>query len=580
MRDTLPDPCSLHRDPARSWLPAVALLLAAAPFREVAAQSCTGGQIITHQRFDGLPGEKFAAAVAGAGDVDGDGLGDIIVGAPDHDVAGRVKAGAAYVYSGATGALLHTFRGLQAYDFLGQSVAGAGDVDGDGFDDLIVGAPYGDWRGVRDVGNVWIYSGATGAVIRLYRGLQAGNTLGVCVAGLGDVNGDGYSDVAMGAPRANIGGSYYVGTVLVFSGSTGTLLYRFDGSLSFEFFGCPLAAAGDVDGDGHADILLASRKASPGGVLGAGSAFVYSGRTGALLHRFDGATPEEQLGESVAGAGDVDGDGFADLILGSHLQDPTGLITLGAVQVYSGASGALLYRYVGTPETPYDDLVAGAGDVDGDGHDDFLVGSRWADPGGLEDAGSVLVYSGATGGLLLRLDGTRVKERLGLAAGVGDASGDGVDDLVVGVLSSVAADAHGYASILAFRPFLKLDRYTISATSGGRARFLLDFPDSESGERYALLGSFSGSGPWTVAGGCIPLTFDFLTWQMMHRPPGITQGSRGRLGPGGLAQVVLDAPPGALRPYAGLRSWWAAVTHDAGSTLRLSSVSLPLDILP
>ncbi|MDA0668050.1 MAG: hypothetical protein O3A50_09780, partial [Planctomycetota bacterium] len=171
-------------------------------------------------------------------------------------------------------------------------------------------------------------------------------------------------------------------------------LWQFDGQASYDLLGFSVSGAGDVDGDGFDDLIVGALWADPGGLTEAGSAFVYSGATGSLIWQFDGQASADQLGRSVSGAGDVDGDGFDDVIVGAHGADPGGLSDAGSAFVYSGATGSLIWQFDGQASSDILGIsVSGAGDVDGDGFDDVIVGAPSADPGGVSSAGSAYVYS-------------------------------------------------------------------------------------------------------------------------------------------------------------------------------------------
>ncbi|MCH7879867.1 MAG: FG-GAP repeat protein, partial [candidate division Zixibacteria bacterium] len=171
-------------------------------------------------------GDVFGISVSGAGDVNNDGFADLIVGALPND-AGGSNAGRAYVYSGQTGALLHTFTGEAAGDWFGHSVSGAGDVNNDGFADLIVGGP-GNNAGGGNAGRAYVYSGQTGALLHTFTGEAAVDFFGFSVSGAGDVNNDGFADLIVGAYRNDAGGSD-AGRAYVYSGQTGALLHTFTG---------------------------------------------------------------------------------------------------------------------------------------------------------------------------------------------------------------------------------------------------------------------------------------------------------------------------------------------------------------
>jgi len=175
------------------------------------------------------------------------------------------------------------------------------------------------------------------------------------------------------------------------------LLYQKDGAAAGDHLGFfSVASAGDVNGDGRADFIVAAPDADPGGLTDAGSAYVYSGMTGALIYKKNGAALSDGLGVSVASAGDVNGDGRADFIVGAYFADPGGLSNAGSAYLYSGATGGLLSQINGAAAGDIlGHSVASAGDVNGDGKADFIVGAYGADPGGRSEAGSAYVYAGS-----------------------------------------------------------------------------------------------------------------------------------------------------------------------------------------
>ena len=161
---------------------------------------------------------------------------------------------------------------------------------------------------------------------------------------VGDVNGDGKADFIVGAPYADPGGRADAGSAYVFSGADGSLLYQKDGGAAGDNFGLSVSAAGDGNGDGKADFIVGAFQADPGGRSGAGSAYVYSGADGSILYQRDGGATGDQIGYSVSAAGDVNGDGKADFIVGANGADPGGRADAGSAYVYSGADGSLLYQ--------------------------------------------------------------------------------------------------------------------------------------------------------------------------------------------------------------------------------------------
>jgi len=375
--------------------------------------------------------DLFGCSVSGAGDVNNDGYADLIVGAWYND-AGGGNAGRAYVYSGQTGNLLYTFTGAAAYDYFGISVSGAGDVNNDGYADLIVGADWND-AGGGNAGRAYVYSGQTGALLYTFTGEAAGNQFGRSVSGAGDVNNDGYADLIVGAWGNDAGGTS-AGRAYVFSSQeicSYEELYAFTGAAAGDQFGNSVSGAGDVNDDGFADLIVSAPWNDAGGDW-AGRAYVYSGQTGGLLYTFTGEAAGDRFGISVSGAGDVNGDGYADLIVGADRNDAGGT-DAGRAYVYSGQTGGLLYTFTG--EAAYDYFgasVSGAGDVNGDGYDDVIVGAHYNDAGG-GSAGRAYVYSGQTGALLYTFTGEAAGDLFGVSvSGAGDVNYDGYADLIVG----------------------------------------------------------------------------------------------------------------------------------------------------
>ena len=280
---------------------------------------------------------------------------------------------------------LFTVRGDSANDFLGCSVSGAGDVNGDGTPDLIVGAPYDDNNG-DESGSARVLSGLDGSTLFTFNGDSAGDRFGDSVSGAGDVNGDGRADLVVGAPHD--GGNR--GSVRVLSGLDGSTLFTFNGDRAGDYFGDPfgdsapdqigdstgdhfgrsVSGAGDVNGDGRADLIVGA----PHGGGNRGSARVLSGLDGSTLFTFNGDSAGDHFGRSVSGAGDVNGDGRADLIVGALGDDNKGARS-GSVRVFSGLDGSTLFTFDGDSEhARFGRSVSGAGDLNGDGLDDFVVG--------------------------------------------------------------------------------------------------------------------------------------------------------------------------------------------------------------
>ena len=419
-------------------------------------------------------------------------------------------------------------------DWVGHSVASAGDVNGDGFPDLIVGAQdraagagssyvvFGHAPGFAAVTNLSGLDGTTG--FRLDGAPQ--DTAGISVASAGDINGDGYADQIVGAFGFNQSTSHSGAAYVVFGKASGfaavTDLSTLDGTTGFrltgaagDYAGYSVASAGDVNGDGFVDLLVGALR----GGGGAGDAYVVFGHASGFAANLDlstltGTNGFEIVGEasgdlagfSVASAGDVNGDGYADMIIGAQSASPQGHKSGAAYVVFGKAagfpaninlssltgadgfriSGAGLYDYAGRS-------VASAGDVNGDGFDDVVVGAFDADINGTRSGAAYVVFGKASGfaanidlaGLDgtsgFRLDGAALGDATGIAvSGAGDINGDGLPDLIVG---ADQADPHGSVSGSSYVVLGRLPDAAVTRTGTADSQHLVggNFADVLSG---------------------------------------------------------------------------------------------------
>jgi hypothetical protein len=452
-------------------------------------------------------GDFSGISVSSAGDVNGDGFDDVIVGAPLADSAGGGNnEGESYVvfgkasWAGTPSLDLATLDGINGfrliggdgYDFsvdrAGSSVSSAGDINGDGFADLIVGAPSADppvggdyegasyvvfgkanWAGTSSL-DVATLDGTNG--FRL-TGAEFFDVSGFSVSSAGDVNGDGFDDLIIGAPQVRFdpygsGGSYVVFGKESWAGTPSLDLTALDGTDGFRLPGTRTAAAngysvssaGDVNGDGFDDLIVGEptvfvpygEPEDPNSYVVFGKAD-WAGTPSLDLTTLDGTNGFrlEGSGRSVSSAGDVNGDGFADVVIGTAVVlgkaswTGTPSLSLGALD---GTNGFLV---TGAETSGFNRIATSAGDVNGDGFDDLIVGAGGAGP---EDQGeSYVVYGKAswTGVPSLNvssLDGTNGFRLIGVDPGdlsgfsvssAGDVNGDGFADLMVGAPGAESA---------------------------------------------------------------------------------------------------------------------------------------------
>lgn len=312
------------------------------------------------------PDARLGEGLSAGPDVDGDGYPDVVVGAPYEDIDEQI--GTARLLSGATGETLHTWQGDLAGDLFGFAVALGGDVDGDGRGDVLIGAPHREDRR----GRVTLFSGATGEEIRSWDGPAPFSDFGYSVSFGADADGDTAPDILVGAPLLEYDTIIEKGTersrrgrVYLYSGFSGAMLRWWDAPERNESdFGTVAVLGPDANGDGRGDVVVTE----PGWGSVQGRAYLYSGSSGELLHQWPDAFIQE-FGWSAALGGDVDGDGLADVAFSAVelFGDTDGVIT-----VHSGATGETLltvteqWDSVGSLEiTP---------DLDGDGRSDLFVG--------------------------------------------------------------------------------------------------------------------------------------------------------------------------------------------------------------
>lgn len=378
-------------------------------------------------------GDQFGWIARNIGDVDGDGVADVVTSAPSHATGGK-DAGRVYVYSTGSQKLLWHVDG-KAGDEFGTGLEAAGDTNGDGIPDVIATAPGRE--------RAFIYSGRDGKLLRTLAPDRAGEGFGAHSSGIGDFNGDRCDDVVVGAPKA-LTGKVATGRAYVFSGKDGTVLARLNGEHADDTFGSA------VTGRSRGGTRLLAIGAGAGGTKHKGKVYIYRNTLNAPSFTLEADATGEALGAMfVSIPGDVDGDGSDDVFASDWKNAAKGKST-GRVYVMSGATGRVLLTLTGdTAGEGFGTSASVAGDVDGDGHADLLVGA-WQHSSGAKAGGRTSLYSGKDGHLIKRFTCAVAGDTFGFdAVTLGDINRDGMDDfLITSGWSGVKGEHSGRAFVV------------------------------------------------------------------------------------------------------------------------------------
>ena len=423
-------------------------------------------------------------AISKVGDVNGDGYDDFIIGASGDDDGGDAAGQTYLIFGSVTGWAMDTdlstadasFWGEDLSDNSGDTVSGVGDVNGDGYDDFIIGA-YQDDDGGSNAGQTYLILGkASGwamdtdlsAADASFWGEDADDQSGFDVSGVGDVNGDGYDDFVIGAKEDDDGGSNAGQTYLILGKASGWAMdtdlsaadASFWGEDADDLSGTAVSGVGDVNGDGYDDFIIGAYGDEDGG-LAAGQTYLILGKASGWAMDTDLSTADASFwgedasdysGWSLSDAGDVNADGYDDFIIGAYGSADGGLDAGQTYLILGKASGwamdtdlsAADASFWGEDASDYSaerDSLSSAGDINGDGYDDFVIGAYGDDDGG-SNAGQTYIILGKASGWAMDTDlsaadasflGESSLDFSGYAvSGAGDVNGDGYDDFVIG----------------------------------------------------------------------------------------------------------------------------------------------------
>ena len=418
--------------------------------------------------------DQFGFSVASAGDFNGDGIDDMIVGAYQDEALCGTNCGNVFIFfGGITGTKRADadadviLRGQMNNDFFGFAVASAGDFNGDGKDDVIVGA-YGDDNNGSVSGSAFIFFGGITGTINadsgadvILNGQSTGDEFGISVASAGDFNGDGKSDVIVGASEDDNNSETDSGSAFIFFGGvTGTRTADthadviLNGQSSGDLFGYSVSSAGDFNGDGKDDVIVGARYDDNNSENSSGSAFIFfGGVTGtkrADAHAdviLNGQSAGDRFGRTVSSAGDFNGDGKDDVIVGAPQDDNNSTNNSGSAFIFFGGitgtkradADADVILNGQSASDRFGRAVSSAGDFNGDGKDDVIVGARYDDNNSENSSGSAFIFFGGITGTKradaeadVILDGQSTGDLFGHPVASGDFNGDGVSDVIVG----------------------------------------------------------------------------------------------------------------------------------------------------
>ena len=457
-------------------------------------------------------GEMLGQNVKTVGDLNADGVGEVVSHAPSASTNGLYFNGCVTVLSMTNGARLWRVDGGTSLAHLGDVVANGIDCNGDGVEDLLSRSSIASVGGFFDNGALVSLSGVDGSQLWERSGPSHGSQMGAAFMVGSDINFDGVSDLIIGLPYEDANFQPNSGSIYAISAADGSTLYTANGIFPYGELGKSLRSVGDVNGDGFEDFLTGVDTAGTQGRVDNGYVQVHSGMNGMMLWLNSGTTSGERLGTVSINIPDVSGDGLADILVSSHMADSNGFGDNGKLTAMASNTGQILWMLSGSEsqEMLGKELMAG-GDIDGDGKFDVLAFSSRADTLGLRDNGMVKAISTADGSVIWRYDGGKDGDRIGESRLISyDHDMDGTTDVILG---STIASTNGMlnnGAVLALSAGQAMRFSVTNFISGSTAKFRVR--GMLPGARAHYFGTLSGPGSTALTSGLTVALYQPITY--------------------------------------------------------------------
>ncbi|MDP7061713.1 MAG: PQQ-binding-like beta-propeller repeat protein [Planctomycetota bacterium] len=452
------------------------------------------------------------------GDVNSDGANDIFIINFDASTNGHIENGFVRALSGANGNVLWQRDGTSNYEWYGYRNSLMEDINGDGVSDFLIASPEASSNGLSANGYVAAIDVVDGSTVWRVDGALSGERVGSGFLYARQMDGNGYRDVVVSNSTAGTNGFFQNGYVMALAGNDGSQMWRVDGASHNRKLGQDLHVINDIDSDGFKDLVVSDPTGSTGIFFENGAVTAFSGASGTSLWENSGANFLQRYGAAVEFSRDINGDGMDDLLLGSPDDSLNGLTNNGSVQAVDGTTGAAIWTRSGTVTGDrFGNSLSIVGDVNGDGFADVLTATPEASVGGKIENGSVAMISSSTGNIIWRREGANSGHQLGYNVALPseeslrDLSGDGIADVILG---TPLADLGGFFNNGEIEVVLGHSGSTLWSVSGTesdvRLGDILDVEDDLDGDgvidllsasRYSDVAGYSNNGSIFAFGG-------------------------------------------------------------------------------